>query len=300
MESVDVTTLSSSALKKVQEIELDMLVLIDRICTQNSIRYWLDGGTLLGAVRHEGFIPWDDDIDIVMPRRDYERFVVLAPQLFPEEVSLELSSVEKNNPSYAVPCKIRHKYSRIVKAHSDSMDDDGKGLFVDLIPLDSISSAGLGFLFDKSLKWVYRNLSKIKYHDKSECKSIYFIFNRFLLLFSPLLSPDTPIKIFCYFMRRFVITSSFRRSDAELLGYGFDVYWARFFQSKSIYPLQRISFEGYKFLAPKNTDEVLKVFYGDSYMDMPDVVDRKPKHIVSVVFDVRCESAEGEFPSIDF
>lgn len=283
---VALTNSSSPALRRIQKTELDILIIIDRICTENGIRYWLDGGTLLGAVRHKGFIPWDDDVDIVMPRRDYERFILLAPKLFPEEISLELSLEEKNNPSYAVPCKVRHKYSKITKAHSDSMDDDGKGLFVDLIPLDSISPTRVGFFFDNSLKWIYRNLSKIKYHDNPYYKSIYFIFHRFLLL-SPFLSPDTPIKIYSYFIRRYVISGDFRYSDSELIGYGFDVYWSRFFQSKHIYPLKRISFEGCEFLAPKNTDEVLKIFYGDDYMMLPDLGSRKPKHVVSVVFDVR-------------
>ena len=61
--------------EEMKQILLDMLVELDRFCEANDVRYYLAGGTLLGALRHKGFIPWDDDIDVTMPRKDYERFI---------------------------------------------------------------------------------------------------------------------------------------------------------------------------------------------------------------------------------
>ena len=63
-----------------QDIELEILLDVDRFCRENGITYFLGEGTLLGAIRHHGFIPWDDDVDVIMKRADYERFLQLAPE----------------------------------------------------------------------------------------------------------------------------------------------------------------------------------------------------------------------------
>src|SRR5690606_23551383 len=124
------------SLKRVQQIQLRMLIFVDEVCSKHNIRYWLDGGTLLGAIRHQGVIPWDDDIDVAMPRDDYERFLSIAGKYLPEEFFFELAKKSDNKRSYAIPCKIRHRYSLIVEATKESIDDEGKGIFLDVIPVD--------------------------------------------------------------------------------------------------------------------------------------------------------------------
>ena len=76
-------------LRECQLKQLAILEVIDHVCKANGIEYWLDGGTLLGAVRHGGFIPWDDDIDIAMRKDDLERFIEVAQKQLPEHLFLQ-------------------------------------------------------------------------------------------------------------------------------------------------------------------------------------------------------------------
>ena len=79
---------TNAGLKRLQDLELEMMLKIDEICKRHDLTYYLMGGTLIGAVRHQGFIPWDDDIDLGMPRPDYEKFLQVAPKELGEEFGI--------------------------------------------------------------------------------------------------------------------------------------------------------------------------------------------------------------------
>ena len=81
--------IENQELRKLQMIELDILKVVASICDTHGLKYYLAEGTLLGAVRHAGFIPWDDDIDVVIPREDYEKFIRLAKTELPEYMGLK-------------------------------------------------------------------------------------------------------------------------------------------------------------------------------------------------------------------
>lgn len=125
----------SHEMKKIWAVELDLLYVFDRVCAKHNIRYWADGGTMLGAVRHQGFIPWDDDIDIVMMREDYARLCCVAekeftgPYFFQTEYtdpgSLSGHAQLRNSATTGIlKSKLKYKYRF------------NQGIFIDIFPLD--------------------------------------------------------------------------------------------------------------------------------------------------------------------
>lgn len=124
-------------LRKLQLVELGILKDIDQVCRAHGITYFLDSGTALGAVRHGGFIPWDDDIDIGMPRNDYERFLKVAPDALGEKY--EVSDPRDNPHQAALFAKVMLKGTRFATEETMEAGFD-QGVFVDVFPYDVLSA----------------------------------------------------------------------------------------------------------------------------------------------------------------
>lgn len=123
--------------ERLKKVELDILLEINRLCDENDIEFFLDSGTLLGAIRHKGFIPWDDDIDIGMIRSDYERFLSVAPKGLGSGYSLETPHGDNVKFSFS---KVRRRGTSFIESatHSDDGDD---GIWVDIFPFDWIDGS---------------------------------------------------------------------------------------------------------------------------------------------------------------
>ena len=119
------------ALESVQQIETDMLAEIDRICRENGLVYWVDGGTCLGAVRHRGFIPWDDDIDVGMPMEDFLRFEELAKTELPKDVSLHV--MKSDSTQYVLWGKLYKESTTFMESDAVQAGCD-ECVFVDIFP----------------------------------------------------------------------------------------------------------------------------------------------------------------------
>ncbi len=124
-------------LKEIHDIELGILDHIVSLCKENNLRYYLIGGTLLGAVRHKGFIPWDDDIDITMPRPDYDKLAEIM--ISNPDKRYKLFRIEDDNDYNVAFMKISDTYT-IIKEKKRQMDITGLGAFVDIFPMDGTSS----------------------------------------------------------------------------------------------------------------------------------------------------------------
>lgn len=124
------------ALKKLQEEELDILLAVAKFCDENQITWFLDSGTALGAMRHQGFIPWDDDIDIGMLRKDYDRFLELASTGLPEGYSLHTF---ENTPGYSGLFAKVYKDGTLFETAETVDAGCSQGIFVDIFPYDQLA-----------------------------------------------------------------------------------------------------------------------------------------------------------------
>ncbi len=253
-------------LRACQLKQLYILECFDHICKKHGLRYWLDGGTLLGAVRHGGVIPWDDDIDVGMPAVDLKKFVEIAPRELPDEIFLQTC---QSDPGYRFDFpKLRDRNSFFVEFRDDFTLSYQKGVYIDIfafIPAPSLPRKMVKF-FTKGIS-SSRSILKQKYYltFRTMAAVVYFSIKYcFLRIGWELLS--------CFFYRGEYMSNLLHNN-----GYGI------MHRTDSIFPLSEISYEGRFFSCPANPDAYLKDLYGD-YMKLPP----EEKRVVHAVYINPC------------
>ena len=249
-----------SDLRKMQLRMLDMLKYIDGICRENNIRYWLSSGTCLGAVRHGGFIPWDDDVDIEMEKKDFKK---LKKVLKLSNCQYQLQDHSTDNEYLAPYAKLRDTKSILKETNTNDLNYKYHGLYIDIFCMSPSSSLFL-FKVSSSLhhRIIYR-LARIKNKilRKILINTIYPLLNKVIY---PLLSFISGINNKGYY--RHIHGSGFvgRRYKED-------------FEDTMLVP-----FEDTKLPIPKGYDKYLKRLYGD-YMTLPAIEDIHP-HISKIDF----------------
>ena len=246
----DYTSFNSEGteLRKLQLRMLDMLKVIDRICRKHKIPYWLSSGTALGAVRHGGFIPWDDDLDLEIYRKDYKRLLKVLFEELPDSMIVQTNRTDKNY--VAQYAKVRDLNTYLEEGVGVTNPNyKFNGVFIDIFPMERIPL----FFLKLSSKLHHRIylLSSIK-NDSMGIK--VFFMNCCLCGLEYIVYPF--FRLFAPFANKKILRYS--------LGLGF--FTERYIDE--IMPLKDIEFEGYTFLSPNNIDAYLKILYGD-YMKMP-------------------------------
>ncbi len=238
---------------------LDMLVAIDRVCKKNNIQYWLDGGTLLGAYRHGGFIPWDDDIDIGIMRADYPKLKQALSLELPNQFFLQTDNSELNYHHTFIKVRDKHTSS---SAKLDSTYAQ-RGLFIDIFPFDFVpKSHGLRVLHFAIAKMrlflvVYKKEDVIRFNDK---KSNHFSTHVFYYLLNWV--PKHFWSLMVYATGK-TVRNRMHIGD----GYCFPTFFFRSIREYDVYfPLTEITFEGKTFSAPHNIPRYLTTLYGADYM----------------------------------
>ncbi len=252
-------------LRKVQLAQLNILKEFKRICEENGLRYWLESGTLLGAVRHQGFIPWDDDIDVSMPREDYNKFIAIFQEQKNEKYRLRCWETEENYPY--VYAKLE-KVGSIFRQASD-LRDDVCGIFIDIFPYDKLPR---NRNLRRKQKWmmdVYSNvvmlkcgIKKWKYGNKTDIKKWFkFLPIRMAALFIPLQTAITQYKKKHTAYNH--LTEEYDYFPASIMRYG---KWI--VEREAVETSSYIFFEDDNFMTVAEPCKYLAQHYGD-YMQLP-------------------------------
>lgn len=144
---------SEDDIQKIQRIELQSLDVLEGICKELNIRFFMYGGSLLGTVKYQGFVPWDDDLDIAMLRLDYEKFIQEAPKLIPAEYELQHPKTNKRTPYNYI--KFRRKDTALVEYRNHKIKMN-HGVYFDIYPIDNLPDDYHAYLKQKLDydKWV--------------------------------------------------------------------------------------------------------------------------------------------------
>lgn len=271
--------LELNTLKKLQAVLLEILEVFDDFCKRNSIEYFLDSGTALGAKRHSGFIPWDDDIDIGMFRSDYDKFLSLIDE-YPFGYSVHTFS---NTPGYAGMFTKIYKNGTVFATKETIDAKCPQGIFIDIFPYDELSSdkREKNRQIRNAAKWQRVSYLYHSWHISSIDKGLKAPF----------------LKIFSFIahtiLRRIVdrekIKTNFEKArtfqglpsgEYITLAYPYN----KALRKEDILPAKNMVFCEKEYPCPRNIEKYLVAFYGDDWEKLPPEEDRHTHAPVEIVF----------------
>lgn len=262
---------------KIKKYLLETMIYFHEFCESNNLKYYIVGGTLIGAIRHKGFIPWDDDIDIVMPRKDYEKLISIKNNI---NKKFELNFFNESNLNYIYPF-IKLSNNKLI-VEENFYKPFNIGIWIDIFPLDYIFENRylkkiqffiINNILRKILILKYGSF-KVEKRNKISLKIIilfYFIFKFFPRKFLNFLFDFVQITLPNYF--------SNKKNYANFYGtWGIkEVAPIELFAERQLY-----EFEKHKFYGFKDFDFWLKKVY-DNYMKLPPKELQKEKHINKII-----------------
>ncbi len=266
------------SLKELQDLEFDILKSFRRFCDEHHLRYYLCGGTLIGAIRHKGFIPWDDDIDVMMPRPDYERFLRLNSKGYLDRyrridnMHLNRNALSSIIRIYDIRTKLTFKNLTYKKKF---------GCWIDIFPLDGLSDNSKARFLHCRYARLIQDLSILndtKFGEKRRSKLATILQYGMLpvLPFARLVGHERWNRK----MDRISRKRDYRTSNYVGVIEGRALEKEAMLKSK-MEPAVLVDFNGEKFTAMANYDEYLTNLYGD-YMTPPDDAGKESRHIIEV------------------
>ena len=240
-----------------------MLVEFDAICQKHKLQYWLDSGTLLGAVRHQGFIPWDDDIDLAMPVEDYLKFIEIAQNELSDAIFFQTTQTDSAFPFDYI--KLRSQKAKIIEFH-----EKGKkvayhqGVFVDIFPMLTLPNSQFHQQFYSELFKLIRSVSAVSLHTPK--------------------GKDNPAVREKLEQSLSSMHQGWEIEESKVIYSGKMPDVAAWFDQSKVFPLKKMVFEGLEFLAPNDPDHYLGAIYSFDYMELPPL-NKRSTHALAMVIE---------------
>lgn len=260
-------------LKQLHEAELKVLKVLIEVCDKLKLPYFAVFGTALGVVRHKGFIPWDDDIDVGMLRRDFTRFVREAPALLPEGYILQYRDTD---PKYCLlHAKLVDENTAFFEPGTENATDGHHGVFVDIFPWDYFPTKGLSAQIFKMKKRFYQNLMCIdpvaSYWQRKGLKhKVYALLQPFVNLLYP--NRQTLARKFDAVLEKLPAIPTIGCHDTK----------TRYNSTEWFTAVKTMPFEHMEISVPVGIHEHLTAYFGD-YMQLPPVEERVPIHVGGII-----------------
>lgn len=240
----------ATPLRQCQLTQLYLLEVFAEICDEHNLKYFLDAGTLIGAMRHKGFIPWDDDLDVGMPEKDYKKFLTIAEKELPEGILLQ---TPKKYPGVPVPyAKLRDRYS--FYCEPNSVVQLPCGIFMDIFPFVKYPKLPLS-VTGVIGKWCYYSwISECVYRTRQNGSVIGVFF-----------SSCKALAWYLIYLASKGLFNLLTLFSKHVLKYSPEIGWWDYpgFEESDIFPLVKREFEGRMFYTPKDSDKFLTTRYGD-------------------------------------
>ncbi len=264
-----INNLYNGKLPYIRNMELELLRDVDRICRENNIQYFLSGGTMLGAVRHKGFIPWDDDIDIAMLREDFIKFKEVCQTKLSKKYVYQ-SHTNKDGYHYFFD-KIAVKDTYFSTKYSDKFDMQ-KSISMDIFVFDKTSDNKFFQKLHFKILMALRLMMNVRWINHPR-KDKSYLLSKLMLPFLRLFSMDTYSKWYDKVLRRYE-----KRSTSTVLPPATDHKWRGVMPKKWFENVENAQFEDVMSYIPTGYDNYLKQWYSDDYMELLPLSKRVGSH----------------------
>lgn len=248
-----------STLRRSQLRMLEMLKFTDKVCKENGIEYFVFYGTLLGAVRHQGFIPWDDDLDIFMSVKDSDKFASIVNAMSDCDFVVQNHDIDPG--CVRMWNVIRDKKSEYKIDNPIHTIKKYRGLQIDIFTYDT-KTIEFGRRLIRSFTAFNENHLVVSHPKMS---GIWYAFTKKCLI------------PFFKFLCRF-------KKEDDRIYMAFESFYSEQFEKDDIFPVGEVLFEGERFSAPKDAETCVRKYYGEGYMNLPSPSERNHHNVDNIVF----------------